>query len=152
MKRNRTIQLKAIFLLTVFSLNTLLGFACAVGLNMGFNAKHHHEEGVVAPTIITHHHEGLTHHHHHEEATKAKNTTEDRNCCNNSVIKFSQLEKLLVHAVNVGIEIPVVLVHLHFICQSYLSSFVISREQIQVVRPYVLSSRGIRVSIQSFQI
>ncbi|SFD49414.1 hypothetical protein SAMN05518672_102169 [Chitinophaga sp. CF118] len=152
MKRNRTIQLKAIFLLAVFALNTLVGVACAVGLNMGFNAKHHHEENAVPSAIASHHHEGLTHNHHHEEETKAKNETEKDNCCNNDVVQFSQLDKLLAHAVNAGIEVPVIVLHLHFLYQSYLSSFPLTRAQIQVVRPYVSSSRGIRVSIQSFQI
>jgi hypothetical protein len=152
MKRNRTIQLKAIFLLAVFALNTLVGFACAVGLNMGFNTKHHHAEDPVSSAITAHHHHEGVIHHHQEKATKTKNATEDGNCCKNEVIKFSQLDKLLAHAVYAGIEMPVILVHLHFLYQHYLSPFTQSHEQLQVVRPYISSSRGIRVSIQSFQI
>jgi hypothetical protein len=49
MKRNRSIKLKAIFLLVVFTLNTAVTFACAVGLNMGFNRSHHQEELAVKP-------------------------------------------------------------------------------------------------------
>ena len=150
MRTNKVIQLKAIFLLAVFSLNTLVGFACAVGLNMGFNTKHHHHENAVA--VAHHHHKGAAHHHHHH-ATKTEHSTEDGNCCNDGVIKFSQSDKLIAQAVNAGAEMPVIPVQLHFIYQpSYFSSFTTTREQIQVVRPYVLSSRGIRVSIQSFQI
>lgn len=148
MRTNKVIQLKAIFLLVVFSLNTLVGFACAVGLNMGFNTKHHHQENAVA--VAHHHHEGAAHHHH---ATKTKHSTEDDNCCNDGVIKFSQTDKLIAQAVNAGGEMPLMLVQLHFIYQlSYTSSFTTAHGQTQVVRPYVLSSRGIRVSIQSFQI
>jgi len=148
MRTNRVIQLKAIFLLAVFALNTLVGFACAVGLNMGFNTKHHHPENPVA--VAHHHHEGAAHHHH---ATKTKHSTEEGNCCNDGVIKFSQSDKLIAQAVNAGAEMPLILVQLHFIYQSsYVSSFTTPREQTQVVRPYVLSARGIRVSIQSFQI
>ncbi|WP_216823539.1 hypothetical protein, partial [Niastella vici] len=95
MKTNRTIQLKAIFLLVVFSLNTLVGFACAVGLNMGFNAKHHHDDDPVSlATATSHHHEGSTTHHHHKELAKSKATGDD-NCCTENVIQFSQLDKLL---------------------------------------------------------
>ncbi|WP_216823413.1 hypothetical protein, partial [Niastella vici] len=95
MKQNTTIQLKAIFLLIVFSLNTLVGFACAVGLNMGFNAKHHHhdDDPVSTATATSHHHEGTTPHHHDELAKS--NATEDDNCCTENATQFSQLDKLL---------------------------------------------------------
>jgi hypothetical protein len=151
MKRNRTIQLKAFFLLVVFALNTLVGFACAVGLNMGFNAKHQHD---LVPANMPHHHdEGVTpHHHQHEEPANAKKSATGDNCCNNDVISFAQLDKLLVHAINTGIEAPVVLVHLHFLYLPYLSPFTQRTRQLEVGRPYVESSRRIRVSIQSFQI
>lgn len=149
MRRNRTIQIKAIFLLIVFALNTMVGFACAVGLEMEFNTKHHHVDSAVPVATKTHHHDNTDHHHHPKEK---KNPAEDDNCCNDNVIKFSQLDKLLAHAVNAGIEIPVMLVHLHFLYNTYLSSFTTDYEQIPVARPYISSSRGIRVSIQSFQI
>ncbi|MBC9929030.1 hypothetical protein [Chitinophaga qingshengii] len=151
MKKSKTIQLKAIFLLIVFSLNTLVGFACAVGLNMGFPSKHHHDEGAITPVLTTHYHREATHHH-GKEIAKAGKAADDDNCCNNNVIEFSQLDKLLAHTVDSGIETPVVLVHLHFFYQSYLPYFTQSREQAPVLRPYISSSRGIRVSIQSFQI
>lgn len=44
MTKSRSIQLKAAFLLVVFSLNTLVGFACAMGVDMGFNQPHHSKE------------------------------------------------------------------------------------------------------------
>jgi hypothetical protein len=43
MKRSQSIKFKAIFLLVVFTLNTAVIFACAVGLEMGFNSSHHPE-------------------------------------------------------------------------------------------------------------
>lgn len=131
MKRSRTIQLKAIFLLAVFTLNTLVGFACAVGLDMGFNSKHHHhKEGTVV--------------HHHEDAEQKTN------CCNDEAILFSQLDKLLAQAVNAGIEAPVALVY--FLYQPDLISFIEKKAPIPTTKPYVPTARGIRVSIQSFQI
>ena len=152
MKRTRSIQLKALFLLAVFSLNTMVGFACAAGLNMGFNTRHHHREEAVSPGISHHHHEGATHHH-DEGASKAQKTGEDNNCCNDGVIKFSQVDKLLAHAVNTGIELPIMLAPLHFLYQSHLSSISQGHSQsLPAPRPYVAGSRGIRVSIQSFQI
>jgi hypothetical protein len=127
MKLSRTIQLKAVFLLAVFTLNTMVGFACAVGLDMGFNSKHHHHKD----DTITHHHQN------------------NENCCNDEAIQFSQLDKLLAQAVNIGIETPVILVQ-DFLYHPELSYF--TEEEQLSKKPYVSTSRGIRVSIQSFQI
>ena len=38
----------------VFSLNTVIGFACAVGINMGFNTTHHHEEEATEAVVHIH--------------------------------------------------------------------------------------------------
>jgi hypothetical protein len=149
-KKNKTIQLKAIFLLIVFSLNTIIGFACAVGLDMGFNSKHHHHEDAISRNTKSHHHNGKSHHH-NNEINKGR-TTEKENCCNEDATQLSQSDRLPVNAVNSGIEMPVALIALHFLYISHLSSFKPEITKIQEVRPYVLNSRGIRVSIQSFQI
>ena len=165
MKRNKTIQLKAIFLLIVFSLNTIIGFACAVGLDMGFNSKHHHDESISHNTK-PHHHSGKSHHHHHHNGSDSHTTKshhshneinksgspEKENCCNKDATQLSQADKLLGTVVYSGIEMPVALIALHFLYLSHLSSFKPEIKKIQEIRPYILNSRGIRVSIQSFQI
>jgi hypothetical protein len=160
-KRNRTIQLKAIFLFIIFSLNNIIGFACAVGLNMGFNSKHHHDALIASKP---HHHKGKAHHHHsgtHSHATKGIHhhgeakiggAPEKDNCCTEDATQLSQSDKLLVNVVNAGIEMPVALIALHFLYLSHFSSFKPEIKNIQEGRPYVLNARGIRVSIQSFQI
>ncbi|SHN34309.1 hypothetical protein [Chitinophaga sp. CF418] len=147
MKINSTIRLKAAFLLVVFALNTMIGFACAVG--MGFNSKHHHEEA--SSSAATHHHKSQKCHH-HDEAPAKKGAANDDNCCNKNVIQFSQLDKLLTHAVSTGIETPVTIVFLHDFYLSYLSPFAKISKQNRVVHPYFSSSPDIRVSIQSFLI
>jgi len=43
LKLKSSIKVKASFLLIVFTLNTIVGAACAMGLDMGFNSKHHSE-------------------------------------------------------------------------------------------------------------
>ena len=81
MKRNISIQLKAAFLLIVFSMNMIIGFACAIGIDMWFNTSHHEETEIMA-------HEGS--HHHHDEADKHHKSKDGKdNCCNDHVIKFS---------------------------------------------------------------
>lgn len=71
MKKNRSIQLKAAFLLIVFSLNTIVGFACSLGLDMGYNSKHHGEE--TATGAVVHIHKDGKKHIHHEKKKSSNN-------------------------------------------------------------------------------
>lgn len=126
MKKSLSIQLKAIFLLLVFSLNTLAGFGCSVGLDMGFNSlskneitepaahnhaddkKHHHTSQ--PPKAIAHvHADGKTHQHDNNKVTKQddekENSKNDKGCCNDDVLKFQSLDKNI--NVKPAIEYPV---------------------------------------------
>ena len=92
MNVNKPIQLKAAFLLIVFALNTIIGFACALGVNMGFNPGHHHDEEA---TEISHHeHSNGKIHEHHNDVAKHKHDKKD-DCCNDKVIKIQALDKLM---------------------------------------------------------
>jgi hypothetical protein len=51
LKGNRSIKLKAGFLLAVFALNTVVGFACSMGMDMGFSSKHHQDDESKDPTV-----------------------------------------------------------------------------------------------------
>lgn len=124
MKRTRTIQIKAVFLLVVFALNTMVGFACAVG--MEFISHHHHD-------------------HHHKASDKHAD-----HCCNKNVIQFSQLDKLLAQSVNTGIESPVAVILFPSFYLSYLAPSLKTEKQIP--RQLFFDPPDIRVSIQSFQI
>ncbi len=109
-----SIKIKSAFLLTVFSLNTLMGFACAMGLDMGYNKSHHTEE---ATEVLVHvHADGKKHHHenepkksHHDEPITnhhdKKDASKKDDCCTGDVLQFNQLDKSL--AAKVGIDIPV---------------------------------------------
>lgn len=114
---SKSIQLKAFLLLLVFSLNTLVGFACAVGIDMGYNSSHHKEKNAVIPSHL--HTKGNAHQHHNQQAVEpahqhklvsnvqAKNChsvkddekkhpeKKDEDCCTNSVLQFQSLDKNL---------------------------------------------------------
>ena len=97
MNRNISIQLKAGFLIIVFSMNTVIGFACAMGLDMGFNSKHNHDDDDEA-TETSVQVNGKEHQHHDEETKHHHDSKEDSEkggCCNDGVIKFQNLEKNL---------------------------------------------------------
>ncbi len=143
MNRKKSIHFKAAFLLIVFSLNTVIGFACAVGLDMGFNS-HHHEESAVEVTENHHHDEADVHHH------KANN--EKDNCCNDGVMKFQQVDKNI--ATSFSLINP--LFFTSFLASYYNIDILSSGNKISVIKYFVRSHHppipDIRIAIQSFQI
>lgn len=155
MKKNISIQFKAALLLIVFSINTVMGFACAVGIDMGFNSKHPAEEVSETP-IHTHVHADGKKHQHHDETTKhqqdSKEDSEKGGCCNDGVMKFQSLDKSLTQNGDVTFNTPVF--------TAMLSSFF----GIEIFRPtqifkqkYIFDffhprSPDIRILIQRFQI
>jgi hypothetical protein len=54
MPTKRKYKIIASFLLTIFSVNTVVGFACSVGIDMGFNSKHHHDEESTEAVVHIH--------------------------------------------------------------------------------------------------
>jgi ABC-type nickel/cobalt efflux system permease component RcnA len=157
MNKIRTIQLKAVFLLIVFSLNTIIGFACAVGLDMGFNSHHHEEEVTDMPVHV--HADGKKHQHyneasnHHDENIKDHHRTNDKdNCCNDHVTKIAQQDKAI--APSISIINPIffaALISSFYNIEILLSSGVDSHIKYSVQRHHP-PIPDIRVAIQSFQI
>ena len=109
MKGNTSIQLKVALLLIVFSLNTVIGFACSMGVDMGFNTTHHHD-GEAKETTVHVHADGKTHRH-HDKAPKhhheAKEDSKKGGCCTDGVVKFQNLDKNLNSNNNTAISAPV---------------------------------------------
>ncbi len=109
MKNNISIKLKAIFLLIVFALNTVVGFACAMGHLVTVTHSHGndalpHQHGSDAS-----HHHGSGHHHHGTEALTHTGPAEKEKggCCSDEVVKFQHIEKNLTQNVKVGYDAPV---------------------------------------------
>lgn len=112
MKASKTIKYKALLLLISFSLNSVVGFACSLGVDMGFNSSHHshdgeekheHEHEGHTKGHDNHHHEKGVHKHNHEEGEKHSdgntalfNAPSDDNCCKDFVVGFQSLDKQLV--------------------------------------------------------
>lgn len=68
MKRNSSIKLKAAILLTVFSLNTIVGFACAIGLKKALTSNQH--TAYETKAVVHVHADGKKHIHYEKEETK----------------------------------------------------------------------------------
>ncbi len=75
-------------------MNIVTGFACSIGIDMGYNT-HHHEHEIA---------EGSVHHHGEKKHQKEKSGKED--CCKDSVTKISLSDKELVHTTSFNFANP----------------------------------------------
>jgi hypothetical protein len=157
MNKNISIQLKAAFLFIIFSLNTMIGFACAIGIDMGFNTSHHHEEE--ATEAVVHIHKEGKKHVHHNEAAKYQDETNDHNekngkdnCCNDKVIKITQIDKSIPQSLRALVNPVFITVFI----SSFDSIDTLFTSQSVSVKYFVRSHHppipDIRIAIQSFQI
>ena len=155
MKKRRYIQFKAALLMIVFSLNTVIGFACAVGIDMGFNTSHHHDEE--ATEAVVHVHKDGKKHVHHEDAKHETDKDHHKNgkdnCCHDKVIKFNEVDKSASHSFNAVVN-PIFFT-------SFLASFydinILYQSYVDTGIKYFVRSHhppisDIRIAIRSFQI
>ncbi|OYZ58557.1 MAG: hypothetical protein B7Y19_01905, partial [Sphingobacteriales bacterium 24-40-4] len=115
-----SVQFKAAFLLIVFSLSTIVGFACSVGLDMTFNADHHketagqqqksHEHAASADhhqEPVSHHEHPADHHQkkadHHKQVSNLQENPED-DCCKDEVAKFEKSDKRTPQSFNYNLR------------------------------------------------
>lgn len=152
MKSTRSIQLKAALLLVVFAMNTIVGFACSMGVDMGFNRSHHALEAAKGSVHIhkdgkKHLHKPVTGKHRHESKKKASKADD---CCKEKVVKLQTADKNFQYT-KTGVTTPVVI-----IAKAYADFAVLA-----IARPAMEEytachfhppPRDIRIAIQSFQI
>ncbi|MBA2248807.1 MAG: hypothetical protein H0W12_01290 [Chitinophagaceae bacterium] len=154
MNKRSSIQVKAAFLMIVFSLNTIIGFACAVGMDMGFNTHHHDEE---EKEITTHIHSGgIKHEHHnetgkhHDEAGNHKEKGKD-DCCHDKVIKIIQVDKAVPQSLS-----AINPVFFTIFISSFYNIDLLYNSRTTSIKYFVRSHHppipDIRLAIQSFQI
>lgn len=178
MKSNRSIKVRAVFLLTVFSINTVVAFACSLGLNMGYNQKHHEEKtGEKMVSTQSHHHTpGIKSNHHspaqhgHEDTPKLGhslpstrshdnaaahqceqgNTGQD-DCCTGNAVKFQAEDKKIQPLQDFAIKLPVFVAFLSaFLGLDLAPLEAIAGNKFHV--PQVHPPPDIRIAIQSFLI
>ena len=153
MLRNRSIQIKAAFLAIVFGFNIVVGFACSLGINMGFNSHQHSE----ACTVTVKNYDSE----YGEQASSApvsqyqckhKSDREKDMCVDKKVVKLSRKDKTVPESATE-------------FCNIFLPSFVASFYQYALVhstqvfppdkyypQDYHPSTGDLRISIQSFLI
>ena len=163
MKRQLKNKIRAFVLLTVFSLNTLAGFACSIGIDMGYNSSHHQHGSSHSPEKAASHKSGHKHshgaghnhgyqHNHTKGSGTAKNTQDD--CCANDVTKFLQVDKSVVKT-NLSLPTPTFLdVFTSIFIQPSLNENNLQNSSglLLVRRSCSIYDTDIRIAIQSFQI
>lgn len=152
MKIRRSTQFKAAFLTTVFLLNTLVGFACAVGVNMGFNSDHHQEDN---GTFDSHHAHKHMEPHRHDKATSdhhsSKGSKDD--CCKDEVARITNAEKVAQRNFDYSLltisvfNLPVTTYPI-----GGLKRFPVNTPNAYFVRHCRAPVPDVRIAIQSFQI
>lgn len=157
-------KIKALILLTGFSLNTIIGFACSLGVDMGFNSKDYHNEEATEAVVHIHadgkrhiHYEKKEKHnhgksHHPERPEDNHNSKEGKNnCCNDQVLKFQQLDKSIPYSLNITHPIFLIAFFDAFYNVALPTSEIVKNIK-QFVRSYHPPIPDIRIAIQSFQI
>ena len=153
MKSKITIRIKAIFLLVVFSLNSIKGFACSIGLNLGYNQHHHAEKPAPARAIAASENPDHCGSVENDDATDdASSPASQRDCCKDEVHQFALLDKSV--SPSIKIDAPTELAS--DVAAIYFLS-VWNSQHVATIHYYVQSdhppiSRDIRIAMQSFQI
>lgn len=165
MKNKTSIQIKAAFLLVVFALNTLVGLACSIGIDMKFNSSHHDQDEVAVPVVhihadgknhvhkeVTGKHDHGNGHHHDEQAANNKSKDGKDNCCNDKVVKLDQLDKSLAKTIDCNHFVFFTTFISVFHYTDLLYNFQFTSKVKHFVRNHHPPIPDIRIAIQSFQI
>lgn len=149
MNKAISIKLKAAFLLIIFSLNMLVGFACAIGVDMGYNTISKHREE--ATESQEHGHEKDIHKD-TDEGKKDDCCDKEDNCCKNKVVKIIQTDKAVPQAAKLlnPVFFTAFVAVYYDISTAYFSQIFTSTKYF--VRGHHPPIADIRIAIQSFQI
>ena len=154
MPKQKKYKILAAFFMVVFSLNTVVGFACSVGIDMGFNSKHHHDDDATGAEVHFHS-DGKKHIHsksyHGQANNHHKSDNKKNDCCNDQVYQFEQLDKSVQHSLNI-IHPSFLIAFFDVFYNVVLPSFGNVKDIKQFVRNYHPPIPDIRIAIQSFQI
>ena len=89
-------KIRSLILLIVFSLNTVTGFACSIGLDLGYNKTHHQHDDSHSVQIKQKIADAHTHEHGPTLLNKQNGinvSDNDVDCCSKGVTDFIKLDK-----------------------------------------------------------
>jgi hypothetical protein len=151
------LRLKAGLLFIVFASNTVLGFACAVGVDKALIKRmiQHVGIGKATESFSNAHAFGKKHNRCDEKKALEKDCTcnkEKDNCCNKKVVAFEQLDKSISQPVTATFVLPVFELPPFLLLNTTIYSGTSIKVLNYVFRNLHSPTEDIRVSIQSFQI
>ncbi|MGY3053103.1 hypothetical protein ACVWYG_001300 [Pedobacter sp. UYEF25] len=157
MKLRPFIQFKATFLTIVFLLNTVVGFACAVGVSMSVDKGHHPDQN--ASHSIEHGHEKKKCQHHgndkHAEGVANHHTSKNLkdNCCKDEVVKLVKANTLHQPGFDyslLSLSFFILPSNVYHVQNSTV--FPVNTPNAYIIRHCRLPIPDVRIAIQSFQI
>ena len=151
MKTTIYTRIKAALLLSVFAFNTVVGFVCSLGMDMGFNSLPQDNEGRGS----VHMHKDGKAHVHKPTVNKGHHSTEKTgskkdDCCNGKIVKLQSADKNLQYS-KTTVSIPVFLMSKIYI-KVFLLKIIEPNLQEYSACHFHPPPRDIRIDIQSFQI
>ena len=157
MNKTLAIQLKAAFLLFIFSLNMFVGFACSIGIVVNGSPQHAKE---ITKTTHTHTHthgnkdskdHQLNGHKSHDHKKDHQNKKDKKGCCNDEVQKIQQLDKNInTIAKNLSIDNFFTITQLYY--RADTKQFLIANPAKLRERFFYPPPPNILINIQRFQI
>lgn len=103
MRHPSIIKIKALSLLVIFSWSMVIGFACSLGIDMGYN-RNHHQYLASAKSV----HTAPACHVVANDSSDSKSESSNNDCCSDGVAKFLKLDKNAASLLNVDVSRPVV--------------------------------------------
>jgi hypothetical protein len=164
LKVSTSIKLKAAILMVVFAQNTIVAFACSLGVDMGYNSGHH-EDSNTAEAVVHIHKDGKKHvhyekkkhshaesSHHGKTAHEPQKENDNGNCCSDDTVGFDRLDKSVPKQVTIIHPFFAATLFIVFYKIDLSPHFGIVKDIRQFARSYHPPIPDIRIAIQSFQI
>lgn len=132
----------------------MLGFACSLDLQMGYN-EHHHETEVAAVALHTEHHEHAKNQQHYEDKKQhhPEDGSSDDDCCSNGVTSFNLINKTVPQQVQLVHPVFFTSFTASWLDTGILFSYInVTKDIKPFVRSHHPPIADIRIAIQSFQI
>lgn len=136
----------------VFFLNTVVGFACVLGADMGFNMMHQDVTHHPKKTSADRHDAGQKEHHHANAAKQIAKHQKD-NCCKDEVTKLTTADKEAQSAPAFSFQVPALAILPGPIyIQNSLNAVPANIPNTYFARHSRAPIPDVRIAIQSFQI
>lgn len=152
-----SIKFKAALLFVIFASNTILGVACAVGVDQALVKRIIQHLGIAKATesFLSVHAVGKKHHHGDKKKAQEKDCScknEKDDCCNKKVVSFEQLDKTIKQPVTANFALPFVELPPFLSLNTRIYSGTSNTVLNYAFRNLHPPAEDIRVSIRSFQI